>query len=1098
MIKFGNSKFLKHTSMFYNTRFSRIDVSLHQKSYIKFNNNKQLSTSTSPSSTATMRNNNRFPLPFIVSLILKFYKIQKYADVNPSGVKMLPEWLYESIFKRKKRPELNQKHIIISLDHLKKNDLLEKKLEEFPSLPPQFNLPKLTRNTIAEHFWYLGYQQANPHIKLAKEFANLGKLPEMPSPSDWKFEPGWVRYVKNKVPEPVDYPREQILCFDVETMSSYGDYGMIACAASPTAWYAWTSPSQDRIIIGHNVGFDRARILEEYSCNGSKNKFLDTICLHMVVNGLSSTQRSTWIKYQKAMLEKNENFLNDAKRFKPIYDISSINNLQDVYRLHCHEDIDKSLQEVFVNGTIEDVLIPGMFQKIMTYCANDVLAIHRIYCKLLPQFFDVCPHPVSFAGMLHMGSMFLPTSNDWNEHVNKIENIFQSQRMSMERDLEDLALATLEEGMKNPDKVEQDEFLKQLDWSPSSNNARFLPGYPKWCREIYDPKEGRLKLSHRMKVTPILLRLKWKEFPLYYSMQYGWTYRVPKNSNYKTNEKPCVFEVESIDNDLSSSFQLQRDFTSANLNDATEFKKEYMLLLASDKSGIYYCVPNKLNDESRCMTPFSKKYFSDYEKKIITSEFDSITKNVFDTSVSCSYWISVRERALGQMVIGMILPQTIAMGTITRRSVESTWMTVSNIEENRVGSELKALIQAPKGYKIIGADVDSEELWISSLIGDSQFGFHGSTAMSWMTIQGNKSESTDMHSQTAKILKISRSDAKTFNYGRIYGAGLKFAAQLLRQCNLNITEKEASERAEELFNFTKGKRFASKNIKDNKNKPQKIPYDDFWYGGSESYMFNSLEDIAFSFTPRTPVLKCGMTEALKKGASKSEYMRSKINWVVQSSGVDYLHLLLVSMQYLIEKYDIKARFMISIYDEIRFLVEEHDSYRAALALQISNLWTRAMFSYMMGIEDLPLSTAFFSTVDIDHVLRKGAGTSCKTVSYDCNIENGESLTIHELLKHQISLQKNNNYLEEDVINFDTFNVNNSRFRKSKKKDNLLISQPTLQSTSPPPFLLKQHNSYKDDLFLEIQSLGNIKRKIIIITLQQWQMDRLGIKRNFSQ
>ncbi|CAJ0644317.1 12220_t:CDS:2 [Entrophospora sp. SA101] len=364
----------------------------------------------------------------------------------------------------------------------------------------------------------------------------------------------------------------------------------------------------------------------------------------------------------------------------------------------------------------------------------------------------------------------------------------------------------------------------------------------------------------------------------------------------------------------------------------------------------------------------------------------------------------------------MILPQTIAMGTITRRSVESTWMTVSNIEENRVGSELKALIQAPKGYKIIGADVDSEELWISSLIGDSQFGFHGSTAMSWMTIQGNKSESTDMHSQTAKILKISRSDAKTFNYGRIYGAGLKFAAQLLRQCNLNITEKEASERAEELFNFTKGKRFASKNIKDNKNKPQKIPYDDFWYGGSESYMFNSLEDIAFSFAPRTPVLKCGMTEALKKGASKSEYMRSKINWVVQSSGVDYLHLLLVSMQYLIEKYDIKARFMISIYDEIRFLVEEHDSYRAALALQISNLWTRAMFSYMMGIEDLPLSTAFFSTVDIDHVLRKGAGTSCKTVSYDCNIENGETwsqLQDSEYKSLGKALDKSNRFQSKD-------------------------------------------------------------------------------------
>ena len=35
-----------------------------------------------------------------------------------------------------------------------------------------------------------------------------------------------------------------------------------------------------------------------------------------------------------------------------------------------------------------------------------------------------------------------------------------------------------------------------------------------------------------------------------------------------------------------------------------------------------------------------------------------------------------------------------------------------------------------------------------------------------MTLRGNKNDGTDMHSLTAKLLNISRQDAKVFNYGR--------------------------------------------------------------------------------------------------------------------------------------------------------------------------------------------------------------------------------------------------------------------------------------------------------------------------------------------
>lgn len=85
-----------------------------------------------------------------------------------------------------------------------------------------------------------------------------------------------------------------------------------------------------------------------------------------------------------------------------------------------------------------------------------------------------------------------------------------------------------------------------------------------------------------------------------------------------------------------------------------------------------------------------------------------------------------------------------------------------------------------------------------------------------------------------------------------------------------------------------------------------------------------------------------------------QFMTSRINWVVQSSAVDYLHLMLVCMNWLCNQYDIDARFSISIHDEVRYLVSSKDRYRAVLALQITNLLTRSMFARALGMNDLPL------------------------------------------------------------------------------------------------------------------------------------------------
>lgn len=76
--------------------------------------------------------------------------------------------------------------------------------------------------------------------------------------------------------------------------------------------------------------------------------------------------------------------------------------------------------------------------------------------------------------------------------------------------------------------------------------------------------------------------------------------------------------------------------------------------------------------------------------------------------------------------------------------------------------------------------------------------------------------------------------------------------------------------------------------------------------------------------------------------------------MVQSSGVDYLHLLIVSMNYLMRRMAIEGRFSISIHDEVRFLIKKEHQHRAALAMQISNVWVRAFFAHKVGINDLPL------------------------------------------------------------------------------------------------------------------------------------------------
>lgn len=595
-----------------------------------------------------------------------------------------------------------------------------------------------------------------------------------------------------------------------------------------------------------------------------------------------------------------------------------------------------------------------------------------------------------------------------------------------------------------------------------------LPGYPNWYRKLCTKPDsspdwvpGPHLISTSMRVTPKLLSLTWEGYPLHYVKNKGWGFLIPFTDDIETSRKlplkqlleKCPLLInkpkEGPGVDPSEITQMVQD----NL-----MRKEYYSKLKKDKTGGQYTgtgiwcstevedccfflkLPHKNGPAYNVGNPLAKDFLNKFSENVLAGDTES-AEQVLAIARSLWYWRNNRDRIFDQMVVwldeknlpkdlrdngiqyGTIIPQVVVCGTLTRRAVEPTWMTASNARSDRVGSELRSMVQAPPGYNIVGADVDSQELWIASVIGDAHHAkTHGATPFGWMTLSGNKSDGTDMHSVTAKAVGISRDHAKVINYARIYGAGQNFAERLLKQFNPSISEAEAKSKATKMFSLTKGKRifylkkeFILENPDQAYSRWQSFEMakswgkrvDEMferprWVGGTESAMFNRLEDIANNPHPSTPFLDGRLSRALEPYLTKDDrYLPTRVNWVVQSGAVDFLHLMLVGMRWIMGD---NARFCLSFHDEVRYLVPERFRYQSALAMHVTNLLTRAFCSVKLGINDLPQSVAFFSTVEVDTVLRKDSEDDCKTPSNPhgldkgYGISNGEDLDIYNAIE----------------------------------------------------------------------------------------------------
>jgi DNA polymerase gamma 1 len=163
------------------------------------------------------------------------------------------------------------------------------------------------------------------------------------------------------------------------------------------------------------------------------------------------------------------------------------------------------------------------------------------------------------------------------------------------------------------------------------------------------------------------------------------------------------------------------------------------------------------------------------------------------------------------------------------------------------------------------------------------------------------------------------------------------------------------------------KNFAYRILEGKKGKQRNGIYE----GGSDSGCFNFMEEIAMrTRIPTLPCLGTKISTAMRPAAVGDDFKTGRVNWTIQSSGAEILSIFLTSVHWLAEEYKIPCRFIISIHDEIHFMTPEKYAEQFAVMFQIAHVYTWSLFQSSVGIPDLPLSRAFFSSVAIDNRIRK--------------------------------------------------------------------------------------------------------------------------------
>lgn len=924
--------------------------------------------------------------------------------------------------------------------------------------------PKLQGSTIVEHFENIAKETVGKYVEAADDFSADQKIAPLPPISVIELKPGWTQYKQNKdntwSVRGVKYPAEAAYIFDTETFVEKGAFPVIGTAIGKKAVYLWLSeemvypdlPEGDwtgpdliplgsgSLVIGHNISYDRARAQVDYNLNTKiTNFYFDTMAAHIAVSGLASEQR--WLhslsKKSKHLLTEHEKRL---LKYKPRwFKAGSTNSLVEAYNFHvasaskinnewgliddtnaCEPFLteqDKTIRDIFVKATSINQLARRF--DLIDYAIKDVYYTAKLFQAVWPKYKQATPSYVGLASQYYLNSSKIPLTKKWNEWLEEVEARFHEHNVEasnilvglikqyvsewqtyLQKDIDaftkpipefhkicknhginprtkggkdrptDWLLNQLvkkgvtEWQQRSREFASQDPWLSQLDWTPKSFHGKYkcLP----WWASNYLTKSDLL--STKTPCAGLLLKLEWEGHPVLYSREHGYGY--------------------------------------------------------IDENGLKQKVPHPKGNDENVGSLLSKDFIVDMEVGRLSSNLPE-AKKALDIANATSYWISIKKRVLGRLVKPLVsakskgsqevegymtLPQIVAHGTVTRRTVESMMVTMCSTKSYRIGTELKTRIQCPEGWKVVGADFDGQELQIASIYADC-WDYHntlrtrssnskddknktciGASPLSYTVLAGSKAKGTDAHTALATAMGVTRDVAKIVNFTVLYGGGAKTIASSIKKFYKDKNAKELYLSATKAIDYKKGRRTRQ----------------GFYQGGADSGCFNYMETLAngnrgtgeptLNGIPCLPVLGTQISTALRPSIVNKDFHTGRVNWTIQAAGSEILAIYLTAIHWLAKEFSIPLQFIISIHDEIWFMVKQEYAKSFAVVMQMAHLATWARFHKGCGIDDVPLARAYFSDVAIDNRLRKSPDELTETISNASGGKEpkGEAFTMQEM------------------------------------------------------------------------------------------------------
>lgn len=240
---------------------------------------------------------------------------------------------------------------------------------------------------------------------------------------------------------------------------------------------------------------------------------------------------------------------------------------------------------------------------------------------------------------------------------------------------------------------------------------------------------------------------------------------------------------------------------------------------------------------------------------------------------------------------------------------------MQNIPRTDDEFDIRAAIIADEGHTLIGADYSQIELRIAA---------HFSQEPSMLSAYR---ENGDIHQQTADACGSTRQEAKTINFGMLYGMYFKTLAK-----QLEVPEQKAIEYFNQFWgNYSK--------LKDYMEKAKK----DAMENGYTMTFFGRKRHMTDEFAEK---------EEFKKGAE----LRSMVNAIIQGTGADIIKLAMLDVYQPLK--DIGGRLVLCVHDEIlcsvpknkekeaikiitKAMLKHSNDFRVPLAidLKVGNSWS---------------------------------------------------------------------------------------------------------------------------------------------------------------